>query len=130
MRAGALSNSLTSEQKARQQSGSTRHGLTTRTGEHPLARLWYRILRRCENPSADNFYLYGGRGIRVCERWHDLPTFIADVEAEIGPRPEGRYPSGYPLYSLDRIDNDGDYRPGNMRWATAQEQVANRRRRA
>lgn len=126
-RAAGLNARLTPEQKARRQSGVARHGLAPRTGEHPLLRLWYRILRRCENPAAHNYYLYGGRGIRVCERWHDLSAFIADIEAEIGPQPEGRYPSGRPVYSFDRIDNDGNYEPGNVRWATAKEQVANRR---
>jgi hypothetical protein len=85
------------------------------------------MLRRCENPAAHNYHLYGGRGIRVHGPWHDLATFIADIEAEIGPQPEGRHPSGVPLYTFDRIDNDGHYEPGNVRWATAKEQVANRR---
>jgi hypothetical protein len=126
-RAAGLNDRLTPEQKARQHAGSTKHGLTTRTGEHPLMRVWYRILRRCENPAAHNYSHYGGRGIRVCERWHDIAAFIADIEAEIGPQPEGRHPSGRPLYSIDRIDNDRGYEPGNVRWATAKEQVANRR---
>jgi hypothetical protein len=57
-----------------------------------------------------------GRGITVCAEWHDL-----------GPRPPGRLPSGRPLYSLDRTDNDRGYEPGNVRWATAEQQAANKR---
>ena len=63
----------------------------------------------------------------VCSEWHDPAVFIADILREIGPRPAGRYPSGRPLYTLDRVDNDGPYAPGKVRWATAAQQNANRR---
>ena len=104
----------------------TTHGLY----QHPLYRTWQTMLHRCENPQNKNYRHYGGRGIQVCERWHDPAVFIADVEAAIGPRPAGTYPSGLPLYSFDRRDNDSGYRPGNVRWATAKEQLANRGRKA
>ena len=74
---------------------------------------------RCENPHNPGFPGYGGRGITICDRWHNLVWFVEDIERELGPRPEG--------CSLDRVDNDGPYAPGNVRWATAREQLLNRR---
>lgn len=99
------------------------HGLT----HHPLYHTWQMMLRRCENPDDDDYFRYGGRGIKVCDRWHDAVLFTGDIESEIGSRPEGRHPSGHPLYTLDRIDNDGDYEPGNVRWATQAQQALNSR---
>lgn len=93
------------------------HGL----GHHPLYGTWKAMRRRCHDPGADNYDRYGGRGIEVYEPWFTDPgAFIDYVEAELGPRPEGT--------TLDRIDNDGDYRPGNLRWATPAQQIANRSR--
>ena len=78
------------------------------------------MLNRCENPDSANYPGYGGRGIAVCDRWHDLRLFIQDIEQALGPRPQGR--------SLDRWpDNDGNYEPGNVRWATGSEQWHNSR---
>ena len=77
------------------------------------------MLTRTGNPDAHNYHLYGGRGISVCERWHDVHLFVADIERDLGPRPDGN--------SLDRIDNEGNYQPGNVRWATKSEQNHNRR---
>jgi hypothetical protein len=94
---------------------------------HPLYGTWHGIVQRCENPAHPAYEAYGARGIRIFDRWHDVGAFITDVECEIGPRPDGRTKAGWPLYTLDRIDNDGNYEPGNVRWATAQEQATNKR---
>lgn len=83
---------------------------------HPLLGTWHMMLTRCYDPRHNGFKYYGARGITVCDQWRaDFWTFVRDV----GERPEG--------HTLDRIDPDGNYEPGNVRWATADEQRANRR---
>jgi hypothetical protein len=77
------------------------------------------MIHRCEDPKVDNYKHYGGRGIRVCDRWHDVSVFISDIERWLGPRPPGM--------TLDRILNDHDYRLDNVRWATWVQQRANQR---
>jgi len=99
----------------RQRAAVTTHGFA----KHPLYKTWGNMLRRCENPRDRYYDCYGGRGIQVCERWHDVRLFVADLERDLGPKPA--------RYSLDRIDNNGNYEPGNVRWAPWKVQAANRR---
>lgn len=102
----------------------TTHGMHRR----PEYRVWADMLSRCRNPHDDQYRNYGGRpggAIRVCRRWESFENFMSDM----GQRPPGRTVGGMPLYTLDRIDNEGGYEPGNCRWATWHEQKKNQRRR-
>lgn len=78
---------------------------------------WVNMHQRCTNPKRRGFKDYGGRGITVCERWQKFENFLADM----GERPPG--------LSIDRVNNDGNYEPGNCRWATRVEQNRNQRHR-
>lgn len=89
-----------------------RHGLCSSRAY----RSWQAMKQRCRNSNAPNYSRYGGRGITVCERWLVFENFYADM----GLRPEGT--------TLDRIDPDGDYEPGNCQWATPHRQRVNQRR--
>ena len=102
----------------------TTHGLH----QHPLYATWNGIIQRTTNPDAAAYPNYGGRGIRISERWLDMRLFVEDIEREIGPRPEGATEAGWPLYTLDRIDVDGHYESGNVQWETASGQLKNRRK--
>lgn len=76
---------------------------------------WCQMKQRCFNPNCISYPNYGGRGIKICERWLKFENFYQDM----GDRPEDK--------SLDRIDNDGNYEPNNCKWSTRKEQVNNRR---
>ena len=86
---------------------------------HPLYDVWYMMIDRCHNPENPGFYLYGARGISVCDRWREsFANFLADM----GERP-------FPKAELDRFpDMNGNYAPGNVRWATRTQQNRNTRR--
>jgi len=77
---------------------------------------WSGMRQRCLNPNNKRWASYGGRGIKICSRWNTFEYFLCDV----GMPPSERH-------QLDRINNDGDYEPGNVRWATPKEQANNHR---
>jgi hypothetical protein len=84
---------------------------------HPLYQTWRSMLSRCENPNSADYENYAARGISVCERWHDFPSFVQDM----GEKPSAKH-------TLERRDNDGNYEPLNCVWATRSDQNRNRRK--
>lgn len=96
----------------RQPNAMKTHGMWGTRTHHS----WHSMISRCINPRETGYKHYGGRGITVCDRWrYSFDNFLADM----GERPEGK--------TLDRIDNEGNYEPGNCRWATWSEQQSNKR---
>jgi hypothetical protein len=84
------------------------------SGPSPTYVVWQMMKQRCRNENHVSYPYYGGRGIEVCESWSIFENFLADM----GERPTGMW--------IDRIDSDGDYEPGNCRWATPLKNIENR----
>lgn len=96
---------------------NTKHGASARGRMTPEYRAWSNMIDRCERQGNAQYADWGGRGISVCDQWrHDFSAFLADV----GPRPSS-------AHSIDRVDVNGNYEPGNVRWATKTEQNINKR---
>lgn len=90
------------------------HGARTGGKVCPEYTAWAHMRRRCTDTNYKYYHRYGGRGIKVCPQWDNFDVFFRDM----GKKPNKKY-------SLDRIDNDGNYEPGNCRWATQKQQVNN-----
>lgn len=104
------------KQQHKEQAAAARAAIPRYT-KHPLWATWRGMIKRCYYKTNDNYRFYGGRGITVCDAWkNDFWQFVADM----GPKPGKNY-------TLDRIDPDGDYEPGNCQWATRYEQAVNTR---
>lgn len=94
--------------------GCSRRGARVKNRDHSLYHVWLSMRDRCNNPNNKFYHRYGGRGIKVCERWDSYESFFADVI------------NGYVRgLQLDRIENDNGYHPGNFRWSTRAENMRN-----
>lgn len=94
----------------------TKHGACVGYKISGTYRSWQHMHERCRNPNQEGYKHWGGRGISVCDRWQSFENFLADM----GERPAG--------YSIERIDNDGNYEPSNCKWIPRNEQMQNQRR--
>jgi hypothetical protein len=103
------------QQSKRIAQANTRHGQNKKGQQTRTHKSWTAMIQRCTNPKNTSYVNYGGRGVKVCERWRVFENFFADM----GERPEGK--------TLDRINVNGNYEPENCRWATLSEQQRNKR---
>jgi hypothetical protein len=87
------------------------HGHTRQGKRSPTHQSWTSMMRRCFSPNHNRYYLYGAKGVTVCERWRTFANFLEDM----GERPEG--------CTLGRHNDQGNYEPGNVNWQTSQEQA-------
>lgn len=104
-------------QRQRAAEANTTHGMNRQGERHSIYGVWATMLQRCENPNVSAYRNYGGRGITVCNEWHDPQVFI-----------EWALSNGWQKgLSIDRIDNDAGYSPDNCRWVTRKVQARNMR---
>src|SRR5262249_14940507 len=108
---------LRSEQTAQR---NYRHGDATRDNTTSLYKCWIQMKQRCLDPKAISFKNYGGRGITFAPEWIEFIPFRDYIFQNLGPRPKG--------CSIDRIENNEGYYPGNLKWSTSSEQTHNSRR--
>ena len=115
---GCLHREITSRRMSGENHPMYKHGHACNGQRSKEWRTWHAMIRRCTYKSMDDYERYGGRGITICPQWqHSFETFLKDV---------GHAPSA--KHSIDRIDNNGNYEPRNVRWATNSEQIKNSRR--
>ena len=123
---GCYQAELAAAQSATAASHRRTHGHSGRP-KSPTYLAWLNMKSRCTNSNHPTWYLYGGRGITICDEWlHSFETFLRDM-GERPPNPE-EWNGRRAYWSIDRIDPDGDYEPGNCRWASWSEQRQNQRR--
>ena len=106
------------KEQAKLRKANFRHGQASyKEGITSEYKTWSTMIQRCTNPNRKDYHYYGGRGITICERWlNSFEAFFTDM----GERPKDM--------TLDRVDSDSNYEPGNCRWSTPKEQVQNRRK--